>query len=72
MLIAGRATAKVESIIEANITGPGLVGGLKIEAPDTEGLWRSGIDVGGGLDDSRAGSVEELGMTPAIWGPGTS
>ena len=69
VVIAGSASAKVESITEANITGPGLEGGLRIEAPDTEGLWESGIDVAGGLDDTRADSVEELGLTPADLGP---
>jgi len=69
VVIAGPASAKVESITEANITGPGLEGGLRIEAPDTEGLWESGIDVAGGLDDTRADSVEQLGLTPADLGP---
>jgi hypothetical protein len=66
--IAGPASAKA-SIAEANITGPGLGGGLRIEAPDTQGLWESGIDVVGGLDDTRSDSVEELGLTPADLGP---
>jgi hypothetical protein len=69
VVIAGPASAKVESITEANVTGPGLEGGLRIEAPDTEGLWESGIDVAGGLDDARVDSVEELGLTPADLGP---
>ena len=47
VVIAGPASAKAD-IAEANITGPGLEGGLRIEAPDTEGLWESGIDVAGG------------------------
>ncbi|MGH7253388.1 MAG: hypothetical protein ACREIE_06265, partial [Nitrospiraceae bacterium] len=68
VVIAGPASAKA-SIAEANITGPGLGGGLTIEALDTEGLWESGIDVAGGLDDTRADSVEELGLTPADPGP---
>jgi len=68
-VIAGPASAKVESITEANIIGPGLEGGLRIAAPHTEGLWESGIDVAGGLDDTRADSVEELGLTPADLGP---
>jgi hypothetical protein len=67
--IAGPASAKVESITQGSITGPGLGGGLRIEAPDTGGLWESGIDVAGGLDDTRADSVEELGLTPADLGP---
>ncbi len=68
VVIAGPASAKA-SIAEANITGPGLGGRLRIEAPDTEGLWESGIDVAGGLDDTRADSVEALGKTPADLGP---
>jgi hypothetical protein len=68
VVIAGPAWAKA-SIAGANITGPGLGGGLRIEAPDTVGLWESGIHVVGGLDDTRAHSVEELGPTPADLGP---
>lgn len=63
VIIAGPASAKAD-IAEANIAGPGLEGGIRIEAPDTEGLWESGIDVVGGLDDTRADSVEELGLSP--------
>jgi hypothetical protein len=68
VVIAGPASAKA-SLAEADFTGPGLRGGMRIEAPDTEGLWESGIDVAGGLDDTRADSVEELGLTPAALGP---
>lgn len=68
LVIAGPAWAK-GSIAEATISGPGLEGGLRIEAPDTEGLGESGIDVAGGLDDTRSDSVEELGLTPADLGP---
>jgi hypothetical protein len=68
VVIAGPASAKAD-IAEANITGPGLEGGLRIEAPDTEGLWESGIDVAGGLDDTRADSFEELELSPADLGP---
>jgi hypothetical protein len=68
VIIAGPASAKAD-ITEANIIGPGLEGGLRIEAPDTAGLWESGIDVAGGLDDTRADSVEELGLRPADLGP---
>jgi hypothetical protein len=68
LLMAGPASAKVD-IAAANITGPGLGGGVRIAAPDTAGLWESGIDVAGGLDDTRADSVEELGLTPADLGP---
>jgi hypothetical protein len=68
VVVAGPASAKVD-IVEADITGPGLKGGLRIEAPDTYGLWDSGIDTEGGLDDTRADSVEKLGLTPADLGP---
>lgn len=68
VVIAGPALAKA-SIAEAEITGPGLGGRMTIEAPETEGLWESGIDVAGGLDDARAGSVEELGLTSEDLGP---
>lgn len=66
--IAGPASAKVD-IVQANIVGPGLEHGLSIEAPDTYGLWDSGIETEGGLDDTRADSVEKLGLTPANLGP---
>lgn len=68
VVIAGPASAKVD-IAKANISGPGLEGKIRIQAPDTQGLWESGIDVAGGLDDTRADSVEELGRTPADLGP---
>ncbi|MPZ71233.1 MAG: hypothetical protein GEU71_17150 [Actinobacteria bacterium] len=68
VVVTGPASAKVD-IAEADITGPGLKGGLRIEAADTYGLWDSGIGTQGGLDDTRADSVEELGLTPADLGP---
>ncbi len=68
VVIAEPAWAKV-SIAEARIRGPGLGGVLRVEAPDTEGLWESGIDIRGGLDDARADSVEELGLTSSDLGP---
>jgi hypothetical protein len=68
VMIAGPASAKV-LVAEANITGPGLGGGIRIEAPDAEGLWESGIDVVGGMDDRRTDSVEELGLSPGDRGP---
>jgi hypothetical protein len=68
VVIARPASAKAD-IAEANITGPGLGGGMRIEAPDTEGLWESGVDVVGGLDDTRADSVKGLGLSPADLGP---
>lgn len=67
VVVAGPASAKA-SIARADISGPGLDGVIRIEAPDTEGLWESGVDVVGGLDDTRAASVEELGLTPADLG----
>lgn len=66
--IAGPAWAKA-NIAEANIVGPGIETALRIEPPDTYGLWDSGIDVTGGLDDVRADSVEALGLSPADLGP---
>ena len=84
LVIAGPASAKVD-IEKVNIIGPGLDGGLHIKAPDTRGLWGSGIDLSDGTDidlsdgidtdmsdgtdDMRAGSVEELGLAPADLGP---
>jgi hypothetical protein len=68
LVIAGPASAKM-AIAGANITGPGLGGGMRIGAPDADGLWGSGIDVAGGLDDARAGSVRELGLTATNLGP---
>jgi hypothetical protein len=68
VVIAGPASAKAD-IKKANISGPGLEGRMRIEAPETVGLWESGIDVVGGLDDTRADLVEDLGLTPADLGP---
>jgi hypothetical protein len=68
MVIAGPALAKVD-IWKADISGPGLEEKIRIEAPDTGGLWESGIDLAGGLDDIAADSVDELGLTPADLGP---
>jgi hypothetical protein len=69
LVVASPAVAKV-GIAEARISGPGLgKGGLRISAPATEGMWDSGIDVAGGLDDARADSVGELGLTAAELGP---
>jgi hypothetical protein len=60
--------AKV-GIAEARISGPGLSeDGLRIFGAATEGMWESGLDWGG-LDDTRAGSVVELGLTVAELGP---
>jgi hypothetical protein len=63
LAVATPAAAKA-MIAQAHISGPGLGGGgLRISAPATERMWESGIDVAGGLDDARAGSVAELGLT---------
>ena len=69
LTVATPAAAKA-MIAEAHISGPGLGGGgLRISAPATEGMWDSGIDVAGGLDDTRPDSVAELGLTAAKLGP---
>ena len=69
LTVATPAAAKA-MIAEAHISGPGLGGGgLRISAPATEGMWDSGIDVAGGLDDTRPDSVVELGLTAAEFGP---
>jgi len=69
LAVATPAAAKA-MIAEAQISGPGLGGGgLRISAPATEGMWESGIDVAGGLDDARAGSIAELGLTAVELGP---
>lgn len=68
VVIAGPVSAKVD-IAKATISGPGLGDKIRITAPDTGGLWESGIDLAGGLDDARADSAEELGLTPADLGP---
>jgi hypothetical protein len=67
MLTAESASAKV-SIAGARISGPGLGGVMRIKAPDTEGLWEAGIDFRSGMDDTRADSVRELGLTRADLG----
>jgi hypothetical protein len=68
VVIGGPASAKA-AIAGATITGPGLDGGLMIGGPDSDGLWGSGIDMVGGSDDTRAPSIEELGLTPGDLGP---
>jgi hypothetical protein len=69
LAVASPAAAKV-MIAVAHIRGPGLGGGgLRISAPATEGMWESGIDVIGGLNDARADSIAELGLTAAELGP---
>jgi hypothetical protein len=68
LAIATPAAAKVV-IDDVRISGPGLEGGLRISAPAAEGMWDSGIDLAGGLDDARPDSVEELGIEAAALGP---
>jgi hypothetical protein len=69
LAIASPGAAKV-MIAKAHISGPGLEGGgLRISGPATNGMWESGIDVAGGLDDTRADSIAELGLTAADLGP---
>jgi hypothetical protein len=68
VVIAGPASAKVD-IAKANISGPGVEGKIRIDNPDTDGLWESGVDLRGGLDDARAESLEELGLSPVDLGP---
>jgi hypothetical protein len=69
LAVANPAAAKV-MIAEAHISGPGLGGGgLRISGPAVDGMWESGIDVAGGLDDARADSIAELGLTAADLGP---
>ncbi len=67
-VLAGPASGK-PAIAEASISGPKLDGVIRIQAPDTDGLWEAGIDMGGGRADTRADSVEELGLTSADLGP---
>jgi len=71
LLLAVAIPAAAKALIaEAHISGPGLGGGgLHISAPATEGMWDSGIDVAGSLDDTRPDSVMELGLTVVELGP---
>lgn len=70
LAIAIPAAAK-PPIAEAHISGPGLrdqgprVSGRGV----TGGMWASGIDLFGKLDDEMAGSIAELGVTAAEVGP---
>jgi hypothetical protein len=69
LAVATPAVAKV-GIAKAHINGPGLVDdGLRISDAVLEGMWDSGIDVAGGLDDTRGDSVAELGLTVPELGP---
>jgi hypothetical protein len=69
LAVASPAAAKV-GIAEVRISGPGLGGdGLRITGSATAGMWDSGIDWAGGLDDARAGSATELGIAATGLGP---
>jgi hypothetical protein len=69
LAVASPAAAKW-TIAKAHISGPGLGrGDLRISGPAIEGMWESGIDATGGLDDTRADSAAELGLTAAELGP---
>jgi hypothetical protein len=69
LAFATPAAAKV-GIADVHISGPGLGGsGLRISGAATEGMWDTGIDVAGGLDDARVDSVRGLGLTAAELGP---
>jgi hypothetical protein len=70
LAIAIPATAK-PPITEAQISGPGLGGGgLRISGRSAaSGMWASGIDLFGQLDDAMADSIAELGLTAARLGP---
>jgi hypothetical protein len=69
LAVATPAVAKVV-IDDVRISGPALEGGLRIPAPAAEGMWGSGMDLAGGLDDVRPDSLEELGLEDAELGPG--
>jgi hypothetical protein len=68
LAVASPAAAKW-TIARAHISGPGLGGDLRISGPAIEGMWHSGIDVAGALDDTRADSAVELGLAAAELGP---
>jgi hypothetical protein len=69
LAVASPAAAKV-GIAEVRISGPGLgAEGLRITGSAMEGMWDSGIDRAGGLDDMRAGSARELGIRATDLGP---
>ncbi|HEU4527610.1 MAG TPA: hypothetical protein VFT80_06770 [Actinomycetota bacterium] len=68
LAVAVPAAAKVV-IDEVRISGPGLDRGLRISAPAAQEMWDSGVDMAGGLDDTRPDSVEGLGLAPAELGP---
>ncbi len=68
LAVAAPAAAKVV-LDEVRISGPGLDRGLRIFAPVAQEMWDSGVDMAGGLDDTRPDSVEGLGLAPAELGP---
>lgn len=70
-LLGGPAWAK--GVVEANISGPGLGGGsgavgggggMRIDPPESDRMWESGI-----MEDTKADSVSELGVPFADLGP---
>ena len=68
VIIASPASAKV-SIAEARITGPRIEGEIRIGRRHTLTLWEYGIGpIGGGPDETRADSVEALGLAPSDLG----
>jgi hypothetical protein len=71
LLVAVATPAAAKWAIDAaHISGPGLEGGgLRISGPAVEGMWDSGIDAAGGLDDTRFDSAVELGLTTPELGP---
>jgi hypothetical protein len=68
VVIASPAAAK-PPIAEARITGPGIEREISIGRGDSATVWEYGIGSVGGVDDARADSAEELGLTPADLGP---
>jgi hypothetical protein len=68
VVLGSPASAKV-SIAEATITGPGISGEVRIGRRHTMSLWEYGIGpIGGGSTDSRADSVEALGLSSSDLG----
>jgi hypothetical protein len=65
LAVAGPAAAK-GAIAEANISGPGLGGGVRIEAPAADTMWELS---GASWMKIREDSVSELGLAPADLGP---
>lgn len=66
-VLSATPTSAKPSIAEATIAGPGIEGEMRIGRRHTMSLWEHGIDTGG-VDDSRADSVDALGLTPSDLG----